>query len=143
MSFDLYAPAQPPRRPPNVYRLLWEKRQDGNWYADAWNDKVFHNMWTYDYRLLQEIGFSYVGGGGPRAIRWNPTAAPKSRVAAVMDELNAKHAAFLAERQRIDEGHRQRAVKRNAKREAAAASARAAHEKRAQLAAAMADRRAP
>lgn len=102
MSFDLYAPAEPPRRPPHIYRLLWERRKDGNWYADKWFDHVFYMLWCVDHALLREIGFSYAHN----AIRWNPHAAPRSRVDEVMAMLNEKHAEGIADRQRIDAGHK-------------------------------------
>lgn len=97
MSFDLYAPAEPPRRPPMLPRLLWNPGKDGRYYADVWGDNPFREIWLHDRELCQSIGIEPVLACTYFRVSWAPMTAPPRQVSEVSKLLIERNAVYIAE----------------------------------------------
>lgn len=111
MSFDLYAHAAAPAKPPLIPGFDWRAETDGTWTCHiGW---ISGRMWEQDYNKLRHIGIDVAryseGAGAYNRLRFTPGLAPQRRVEAVVAELLQVHAGFIAERARIDAGHAARA----------------------------------
>lgn len=106
MSFDLYAAAVPEQKPPAIPNLRWTKIDDGTYSADF--EYVWHRIWTTDFAALQAIGFGTRPGRSASAspkVHFDPTVASPRRVSEVIENMLEKHAAYIADRARIEAKH--------------------------------------
>lgn len=106
MDFDLYA-AGPEPMPPAIPNLIWDRQSDGTFVASF--EFVYSRMWDKDRERLEMIGFGLKPEGryGSR-VHFDPTVVSTRTVTEVLEGLYSKHAAYIADRARIDAGHADR-----------------------------------
>ena len=112
MSFDLYAPAAAPAAPPSIPGFKWNAESDGTW--TCWPSWIPSRMLEVDRERLKAIGIDLARFNEGRTdyyhkLRFTPGIVGARRLKEGTEELIEKHAAYIADRARIDAGHAARA----------------------------------